>query len=81
MTKVIKPAVQPGAKRANAIYVHGDAWLQKVRRLRKRNLLPRDIMFALAVPPQSDAKRYGAFGEICTELQAEDDATGLSGTG
>lgn len=71
VTKVIKP-FNLAQNEANAIYAHGDAWLQKVRRLRKRNLLPRDIMFALAVPPQSDAKRYGAFGEICTELQAED---------
>lgn len=56
VTKVIKP-FNLAQHEANAIYAHGDAWLQKVRRLRKRNLLPRDIRFALAVPPQSDAKR------------------------
>lgn len=54
------------------IYDHGDAWLQKIRRLRARNLLPADVMFAVAGPAQADAKRFAAFTEICTELRRQE---------
>lgn len=68
LTKVIKP-FNLAQNEANAIYVHGDAWLQKVRRLRKRELLPRAVLFAVAAPPQADAKRFGAYTEILAELK------------
>jgi hypothetical protein len=35
-----------------------------------RNLLPEKVLFAVAAPPVSDAKRYAAFNEICGELSA-----------
>lgn len=70
LTKVIKP-FNLGQTEANAIYGHGDTWLQKVRRLRSRNLLPKDVLFAVAPPPQADGKRYAAYCEICDELQDE----------
>ncbi len=68
LTKVIKP-FNLAQNEANAIFVHGDAWLQKVRRLRKRELLPRAVLFAVAAPPQADAKRFGAYTEILAELK------------
>lgn len=71
LTKIIKPfnlaQVEP-----NDIFDHGDKWLQKVRRMRMRNLLPHDILFAVASPPQGDAKRFGAYSEICAELKQAD---------
>jgi Protein of unknown function (DUF3037) len=71
VAKVIKP-FNLAQSEANGIFDHGDAWLQKIRRLRKRQLLPRDVLFAVAVPPSTDIKRYSAYQEICTELQMED---------
>lgn len=71
LNKVIKP-FNLAQDDPNHIFDHGDAWLQKVRRLRKRNLLPHDVLFAVAAPPQSDEKRFGAYTEICTELKQED---------
>lgn len=70
LTKIIKP-FNLAQDEPNLIFDHGDAWLQKVRRLRKRNLLPRDVLFAVAAPPESDAKRFGAYTEICAELTQE----------
>jgi len=67
LTKIIKP-FNLSQNEPNSIFDHGDKWLQKVRRLRKRNLLPCDILFALAAPPQSDATRFAAYTEIRTEL-------------
>jgi len=67
VTKVIKP-FNLAQDEPNRIFDHGDAWLQKIRRLRKRNLLPHDVLFAVAQPPQADAKRFGAYTEICAEL-------------
>jgi hypothetical protein len=40
----------------------------KVKRLRERDLLPQDVLFAVAGPPETDVKRYLAFQEICSEL-------------
>lgn len=70
LAKIIKP-FNLAQDEPNGIFDHGDAWLQKVRRLRKRNLLPRDVLFAVAAPPESDAKRFGAYREICAELTQE----------
>lgn len=70
VSKVIKP-FNLAQSEANGIFDHGDAWLQKIRRLRKRQLLPRDVLFAVAVPPSTDVKRYSAYEEICGELRME----------
>lgn len=69
--KVFKPFNLTQAE-PNSIFDHGDAWVQKVRRLRDRNLLPADALFAVAGPRAADAKRYTAFREICAELQRLD---------
>jgi hypothetical protein len=71
LSKVIKPfnLTQP---EPNGIFDHGDAWVQKVRRLRDKNLLPADVLFAVKGPQTTDVQRYAAFGEICTELNRLD---------
>lgn len=70
VAKVIKP-FNLAQNEANAIYVHGDAWLQKVRRLRQRQLLPHDVLFAVEAPPPADAQRFAAYQEISGELQEQ----------
>ncbi len=70
LTKVIKP-FNLTQNEPNAIYAHGDIWLQKIRRLRKRQLLPQDVLFAIASPPVAETTRFNAYQEICTELQQE----------
>lgn len=65
--KVIKP-LNLNKQEPNAIYDHGDAWIQKIKRLRSRNLLPEDLLFALAAPPADDSKRWAAFEDIRNEL-------------
>jgi hypothetical protein len=71
VSKIIKP-FNLAQDEANKIFDHGDSWLQKVRRLRKRDLLPREVLFAIASPPESDVKRFGAYREICIELEQAD---------
>ena len=68
LAKVIKP-FDLSQDEPNRIFDHGDVWLQKVRRLRKRNLLPADVLFAVAAPPATDTKRFMAYSEICDELR------------
>lgn len=70
LTKVIKP-FNLTQNEPNRMFDHGAVWLDKVRRLRKRKLLPRDVLFAVAAPPAADGKRYDAYREICVELQDE----------
>lgn len=65
--KIIKP-LNLAQREPMGIYDHGDVWLQKLRRLQNRNLLPGRVLFAVAGPPPSDAKRYAAYAEICREL-------------
>lgn len=69
--KLIKPFFL-AQDEPNRIYDHADPWLQKMRRLRSRNLLPRHVLFTLDGPPLADTKRYHAFEEIRQELLALD---------
>lgn len=71
LAKIIKP-FNLAHSEANGIFDHGDAWLQKVRRMRRRDLLPRDVLFAVASPPETDLKRFSAYQEICMELRHEE---------
>lgn len=68
--KIIKP-FQLDHEQPNNIYDHGDRWVQKITRMRRRNLLPDRMLFAVAAPPENEAKRYAAFSEICGELRAQ----------
>jgi hypothetical protein len=67
LTKIIKP-FRLSQDEPVDIYDHGDAWLKKIERLRNRNLLPDDVLFAVKAPPLADAKRHAAFKEICSDL-------------
>jgi hypothetical protein len=69
--KVIKP-FNLNQPEPNGIFDHGDAWVQKMRRLRNRNLLPAEVLFAVAGPRSADTKRFAAFREICMELERLD---------
>ncbi len=71
LTKIIKPFHLNQAETVG-IYEHGDAWLQKIKRLRDRRLLPEAVLFAVKAPPQSDAKRHAAYNEICSDLRKLD---------
>ena len=70
IVKIIKP-FNLSQGEPNGIFDHGDAWLQKIRRMRKRELLPREVLFAVQPPPEEDAKRFSAYQEICEELVLE----------
>lgn len=67
LIKIIKP-FRLNQDEPVDIYEHGDAWLQKIKRLRNRNLLPDAVLFAVKAPPQTDTKRHAAFEEICSDL-------------
>lgn len=71
LTKIIKP-FRLNQDEPVDIYEHGDAWLKKIERLRDRNLLPHDVLFAVKAPPLLDAKRHAAFEEICSDLMKLD---------
>lgn len=71
VSKIIKP-FNLAQSEPNSIFDHGDVWLQKIRRMRKRDLLPQDVLFAVAAPPEAEIKRFDAYREICTELQHQD---------
>jgi Protein of unknown function (DUF3037) len=66
--KIIKP-FRLNQDEPVEIYDHGDAWLQKIKRLRARNHLPQAVLFAVKAPPEADTKRRAAYKEICDELQ------------
>ena len=70
LTKVIKP-LNLTQTEPNRMFEHGALWLDKVKRLRKRKLLPQNVLFAMAAPPETDAKRYTAYREICVEFEEE----------
>lgn len=69
--KAIKPFFlnqeEPGK-----IINHGGAWVDKVKRLRNRGLLPDSVLFAVDGPSQSAGNRYVAFQEICEDLRELD---------
>jgi hypothetical protein len=71
VAKIIKPFNLNQAE-PMGIYDHGGTWLQRIQRLRKRNLLPNDVLFAVRGPMPSDLKRFAAFQDIRRELELEE---------
>lgn len=67
--KIIKP-LRLNQETSVGIYEHGDLWLQKVKRLRQRKLLPQAVLFAVRPPELGDDGRRVAFKEICSDLHA-----------
>jgi hypothetical protein len=64
---VIKPLHLAHAE-LTKLYDHGDEWVGKLKRLRKLNRMPANILFALNAPDQTADTRYKAFKEIEGEL-------------
>ncbi len=71
LAKIIKPFHLNQAETVG-IYEHGDAWLQKIKRLRDRKLLPDAVLFAVKAPAPTDPKRHAAYTEICSDLHRLD---------
>ena len=65
--KVIKPFFL-GQDAPNKIISHGGVWVDKIQRLRRRNLLPHETLFAIDGPNENDGNRYLAYKEICDDL-------------
>ena len=51
---------------------HGGIWVDRIKRLRRRNLLPRAVMFAIDGPSPDEGKRFLAYEEICADLREYD---------
>ncbi|MFH2140177.1 MAG: DUF3037 domain-containing protein [Pseudomonadota bacterium] len=66
--KVIKPFFLAQSS-PSKIISHGGAWVDKVQRLRKRNLLPSATLFAIDGPDENQGNRYLAYKEICDDLE------------
>lgn len=66
--RIIKPLYLAQAD-STKLLTHGGQWVDKVRRLQRRNALPNAVLFPVQAPPR-DAKPYGAYEEIKEDLQA-----------
>ena len=64
--RVIKP-LYLAQNDTTRILNHGGQWVDRVRRLRKRNALPGDVLFPITAQ-QDDSKAYDAFTEIRDDL-------------
>lgn len=71
VAKVIKPfALNHGEP--SRIFQHGAAWLDRVKRLRRKGLVPDHVLFAVDGPSSSAGdKCLVAFKDICEELREE----------
>lgn len=67
--RVIKPLYLAQGD-STKILTHGGQWVDKVRRLRKRQALPADVLFPVTAPAVN-SKPYAAFEEIREDLLAE----------
>lgn len=54
---------------ATKIIAHGGLWVDRMRRMRNRQLLPPAVLFAVEGPSLSEGSRYEAFNEICDDLR------------
>lgn len=66
--KAIKPFYLAQSE-PSKIIAHGGLWVDRIRRMRRRNTLPRALMFAIEPPAIEDQKRYTAFAEIRDDLE------------
>jgi hypothetical protein len=69
--RIIKPLFL-AQDEPSRIYVHGDLWIPKIKRLRAKNLLPEQVLFPVDAPAANDSKRFAAFQEVRQELAALD---------
>lgn len=64
--RVIKP-LHLAQGDTTKILTHGGQWVDKIRRLRKRDALPDDVLFPVTAP-QANTRAYDAFTEIRDDL-------------
>ena len=64
--KIIKP-LYLGQDDSTKVLNHGGLWVDKLKRLQKRNALPASVLFPLA-SPREDSRAYMAYEEIRQEL-------------
>lgn len=55
----------------NQVFEHGGHWVDRIRRLHKKHLLPEQMLFAVQEPRTGDVKTREAANEIMAELRAE----------
>ncbi len=67
ISKVIKPFAL-NHDEPSRIIVHGATWLDRIKRLRKKEMLPQNVLFAVDGPAPSAEKCMVAFRDICSEL-------------
>lgn len=51
------------------IYDHGEMWVNRIRRLRRINKAPGEMLFPIHRPASTEKRRHAACEEICAELQ------------
>ncbi len=64
----IKP-LNLGHSDSTKIYEHGEAWLTRIRRLRRINKAPEHMLFPVHTPPHAETRRRVACDEICAALK------------
>jgi len=64
--RIIKPLYLAQGD-STKVLTHGGGWVDKVRRLRKRNALPAEVLFPV-MAPAPNTKPYAAFEEIRDDL-------------
>ena len=69
VARVIKPLYLAQTDTTKLI-THGGQWVDKIRRLRKRQVLPDNVMFPVTSPVLNTSS-YRAFEEIRDDLAAE----------
>ena len=56
----------------NKILTYGGGWADRIKRLRNRKLLPKDVLFAVEGPALDVGPCHEAYEEICAELRGYD---------
>lgn len=69
--KIIKPFYL-NQDSPTKIFNHGGPWVDKIKRLRRRNLLPSNVLFAVSEPENADENCFNAFLEIKADLMQEE---------
>lgn len=69
-TRIIKP-LHLNQEDSTQLYDHGWEWIGKIRKLKKENLLPKAVLFAVNPPEAIKTEHFAAFNEIMTDLKNE----------
>jgi len=70
--RAIKP-LNLGQDESTKIYDHGEQWINRVRRLQRMKIAPRQILFPVHAPDPDSKRRRAAYDEICAELRKVND--------